>query len=175
MAAVSEPVPIASKMVSTGSGMNLSSPPTAIEPATPILNGQHMAVLETIPKHKGESEFRTLFELPNATLLDGTFIFALTHQYPLSTGLKGVVLGGKPAAQSDPEVQGEIAEFPPSFVVSAIQTLRVSSANAVFYLCMTSILGCASTEVVIVAWAFVHKFVCYLLLLRSVWAKDIGT
>lgn len=73
MAAVSEPVPIATRMVSTGSTSNLPSTPTAIEPATPILNGQHMAVLESIPKHKGESEFRTLFDLPNATLLDGTY------------------------------------------------------------------------------------------------------
>lgn len=81
MSAVSDPVPIASRMVSTGSASNLSGTPTAIEPATPILNGQHMAVLESIPKHKGESEFRTLFDLPNATLLDGTCLQIVKHSF----------------------------------------------------------------------------------------------
>lgn len=70
MAAVSDPVPIHRTSKDSGSSGNLSNTPTAIEPATPLLGATNMAALESIPKHKGENDFRTLFDLPNATLLD---------------------------------------------------------------------------------------------------------
>ena len=72
MAAVSDPVPIQRTSNGSGSNVNLSSTPAAIEPAAPMLNST-LAALDSIPKHKGENDFRVLFELPTATLLDGTF------------------------------------------------------------------------------------------------------
>jgi len=73
MASVSEPVPISGKPNGSTNNMNLSTSPTAIDPATPVMPSQGLAMMDSIPKHKGEAEFRILFDLPNATLLDGSY------------------------------------------------------------------------------------------------------